>query len=358
MMQAIRSNSKSSAPLWADYRHNMARHVLGVSRYFQADIMRVLTENKEYASLRMSFEPFISLLGQDGMRLTELARALGISKQACNQATNQIEAAGYIERIPDLSDRRAKLVRLNATGLRLRADGIDASRALERHCVGMIGEDDLETLRSLMARLVGILKLPGTQRRETSNIFTGDDILMAALLPRLSDYISQDLMQRTRAKGHPGLKLSHGQVLTLIGSNGARVHQLARAQSVSKQAISAIALDLVELGYVLKQADPDDQRASLLLLTDRGEQLLQDSVHSVQELANYFSELLGDEHFARLDGLFKRLYAALHLEEEIFGPDTALSRGDTDQLAQELLEQLGEQRAQALVDKLQSLLQD
>lgn len=356
-MQLIKKSSKSSAPLWADYRHNMARHVLGVSRYFQADIMRVLTENKEYANLRMSFEPFISLLGQEGMRLTALARALGISKQACNQATNQIESAGYIERVPDLSDRRAKLVRLNAVGLRLRADGIEASLALEKQCAAMIGDAELTAFKEVVATLVAILRLPGIDAAQASDIFVGDRGLLAAMLPRLSDFISQDLMRRTRDKGHPGLKLSHGQVLTLIGENGARVHQLARAQSVSKQAISAIALDLVDLGYVLKQSDPDDQRASLLLLTERGEQLLQDSVLSVQELADYFIELLGADGYAQFEALFKTLYGALHLEEEIFGRDTALSLGDTSQLAVELHEQLGEQRTRTLIEKLNALLQ-
>lgn len=344
--------------LWLDYRHNIARHILGVSRYFQSDIMRVLTEIKEYAGLRMGFEPFISLLGRDGLRLTELAAALGISKQACNQMANLIEDAGYIQRVPDLSDRRAKLVQLSATGLRLRADGIEAAIALEQRCCGLLGDKEFAELLALIAQLAQALRLPRMNENELSSIFLGNKNLAAALLPRLSDFVSNELRQRTIKKGHPGLKLSHGQVLTLISAQGARVHQLARTQSISKQAISAIALDLIDLGYVAKTVDANDQRSSILHLTAKGELLLSDSVRSVEELASYFAKLLGKEKYQRFAVLFKRLYGALHLEEDIFGPEINYATREVGLMAAELLQRLGPNDAKALADNLLQLIKE
>ena len=83
---------------------------------------------------------------------------------------------------------------------------------------------------------------------------------MGALLPRLSDYSLQRLMELTRDKGHPGLKLSFGQVLTMIGPSGGRIQQMASIHDVSKQAISAIATELELLGYLRRETDPQDAR--------------------------------------------------------------------------------------------------
>lgn len=55
-----------------------------------------------------SLFPHIDL---EGTRLTELARRLGISKQAVGQLVDELEDMGTLERIPDPADGRAKLIR-------------------------------------------------------------------------------------------------------------------------------------------------------------------------------------------------------------------------------------------------------
>ena len=50
-------------------------------------------------------------IGPDGTRLTELAQAAQITKQTAGFLVDQLERAGYVERTPDPTDARARLVR-------------------------------------------------------------------------------------------------------------------------------------------------------------------------------------------------------------------------------------------------------
>lgn len=46
-----------------------------------------------------------------GLRLTELAMRMKVSKASASAMTSRLEARGYVERIPDQDDRRASLLR-------------------------------------------------------------------------------------------------------------------------------------------------------------------------------------------------------------------------------------------------------
>src|SRR5262245_14277961 len=54
--------------------------------------------------------------GPDGMRPTDLATRLGISKQAVNYLLGELEKLGYLERRPDPDDRRSRRIHLTDRG--------------------------------------------------------------------------------------------------------------------------------------------------------------------------------------------------------------------------------------------------
>src|SRR5215212_3504857 len=68
------------------------------------------------------FRPAHGTIGQHisdrGSRITELARLAQVSKPTVVYLVNDLERLGYVERIPDPADGRAKLVRLTERGLR------------------------------------------------------------------------------------------------------------------------------------------------------------------------------------------------------------------------------------------------
>ena len=85
----------------ARYRDNFARHLISVALHLQSEVMNALTVLHGHNELRLSFQPYISLSGRNGARLSDIADALGISCQAANQTANLVVAAGYLERRAD-----------------------------------------------------------------------------------------------------------------------------------------------------------------------------------------------------------------------------------------------------------------
>ena len=52
----------------------------------------------------------------DGIRLTDLASRVGVTKQAVGQLVDDLAALGMVERISDPTDKRAKRVRFSRRG--------------------------------------------------------------------------------------------------------------------------------------------------------------------------------------------------------------------------------------------------
>lgn len=96
----------------------------------------------------------------DGMRLTELASLAGLTKQSVGEIVDDLTALGYIERYPDPTDKRAKLLRLTEKGKAAQAVGFSLFAKLESEWADAFGEDEITLLRTLLER-VALAKAPG-----------------------------------------------------------------------------------------------------------------------------------------------------------------------------------------------------
>jgi len=74
----------------------------------------------------------IPLFEADGLRIGELARRAGLSKQAMTTMLRQMEAAGLVERRPDPADGRASRIHLTAEARRFRPVAEQTLGELER----------------------------------------------------------------------------------------------------------------------------------------------------------------------------------------------------------------------------------
>jgi DNA-binding MarR family transcriptional regulator len=57
--------------------------------------------------------------GLEGLRPSQLADRVGITKQSVNDLLGHLEQHGYLLRVPDSADGRARVIRLTAKGRRL-----------------------------------------------------------------------------------------------------------------------------------------------------------------------------------------------------------------------------------------------
>src|SRR3954471_14289003 len=73
-----------------------------------------------------------------------------------------------------------------------------------------------------------------------------------------------------RARGFTDLRPAHGFAFARLAGAGATVVQLAEHLDVTKQAASQMVEDLAKKGYVERRPHPDDARARLVVLTDKG----------------------------------------------------------------------------------------
>lgn len=89
----------------------------------------------------------------EGTRPTELARRLGVSKQAVHPLVEELVAMGVFERAPDPRDARATLVRWSNRRGRSLLDGLAALGELERELAAVLGARRLRELGATLREL-------------------------------------------------------------------------------------------------------------------------------------------------------------------------------------------------------------
>lgn len=95
-------------------------------------------------------------IGPDGTRLTELADAAQVTKQTAGFLVDQLEKAGYAERVPDPSDARARLVRMAPRGREVVALAGVVEAEVRKEWEDHLGVEELAHLERTMARLRAI----------------------------------------------------------------------------------------------------------------------------------------------------------------------------------------------------------
>ncbi len=88
-----------------------------------------------------------------GSRLTELAERAQTSKQAMGQLVDVLERGGYVERVPDPLDRRAKQIRLTDRGWAVHERGGAVVAELQADWAAALGPDRLAQLLVLLDEL-------------------------------------------------------------------------------------------------------------------------------------------------------------------------------------------------------------
>jgi DNA-binding MarR family transcriptional regulator len=106
-----------------------------------------------YPGLRPSHGCVFRYLDVDGSRLAELAERSGMTKQAFGEHVANVEALGYVERVADPQDGRAKLVVPTPRGREALILGRQVFADLEREWEEAIGVERVRGLRETLQEI-------------------------------------------------------------------------------------------------------------------------------------------------------------------------------------------------------------
>lgn len=95
-----------------------------------------------------------------GSRVTDLAAAAGMTKQSMAYLVDYLQETGYLDIVPDETDRRAKRARLTKRGEALMAASRKLGAEFEARAARLLGKKDMAELRRLLERLSDRLEAP------------------------------------------------------------------------------------------------------------------------------------------------------------------------------------------------------
>ncbi|ASF07259.1 putative MarR family transcriptional regulator [Nocardia brasiliensis NBRC 14402] len=109
-----------------------------------------------YGDLTVAQGRIVAQIGAEGTRLTELAERAQVTKQTAGFLVDQLERAGYVERVADPSDGRARLVRLTARGIAGATYANSVAEQVQTEWAEELGAASMRQLRRTMTRLRAI----------------------------------------------------------------------------------------------------------------------------------------------------------------------------------------------------------
>ncbi|MGO9892071.1 MAG: MarR family winged helix-turn-helix transcriptional regulator [Solirubrobacteraceae bacterium] len=114
------------------------------------DDMQQRVAETPYSDIRITHGCVFGNIDPEGTRLTELAERARMTKQSVGEVTSDLEQRGYVERVPDPSDGRAKIIRLTERGRDAQALGFDLIEEIEREWAERFGVERVAALREAL----------------------------------------------------------------------------------------------------------------------------------------------------------------------------------------------------------------
>jgi DNA-binding MarR family transcriptional regulator len=106
-----------------------------------------------HPEVRYAHGSVFQFLDDAGTRVSVLAERAQVTKQAMAQLVAHLEEHGYVERVPDPGDRRAKLVRTTARGRDVFSVVREFLAEVDARLAARLGEAKVRRLRALLQEL-------------------------------------------------------------------------------------------------------------------------------------------------------------------------------------------------------------
>ena len=125
----------------------VARLMLGAFRLFEQQLIHLLQADG-FTDISLHHLNLLRHLNPEGMRLIDLARDAGITKQAAGQFCQVLSNTGYVLTSPDPSDKRAKIVTYTARGKAFLAAAYEHVHQIESNAQAYMGKERFSCLQN------------------------------------------------------------------------------------------------------------------------------------------------------------------------------------------------------------------
>jgi DNA-binding MarR family transcriptional regulator len=113
-----------------------------------------------FAELRPAHGCVFGNIDATGARLTALADRSGLTKQSVGEAVADLEELGFVERVPDPEDGRAKIIRLTPHGADALAAAEEIFADIEARFAAEVGPERFDEFRETLTRLAALAPAP------------------------------------------------------------------------------------------------------------------------------------------------------------------------------------------------------
>jgi DNA-binding MarR family transcriptional regulator len=152
------TRSREFADLRARQETSLGYLLIRAGQEWNERALRTLGTTRGLPRLREAHTKLVPLLmTPDGIRLTEIAKALGVTKQAVQPLISELVAEGLVEVLPDAEDRRARRLALTSRGLRLAKVGTSILEAMEAELSETLGAKRTRELKAHLKETLGEL---------------------------------------------------------------------------------------------------------------------------------------------------------------------------------------------------------
>jgi DNA-binding MarR family transcriptional regulator len=146
------STSSTPRPLPPD-RLAVGQITVRLLQHFRRELFAVAPA-RGFADIREAHLQVFGNVGVDGVRLTTLADRSQLSLAACSELVDDLQRRGYLERRPDPTDGRAKLIHPTGRGRQALAAAGQRVAEIEADWARLVGEPELDSALRTLDRLV------------------------------------------------------------------------------------------------------------------------------------------------------------------------------------------------------------
>lgn len=119
-------------------------------------------------------------------------------------------------------------------------------------------------------------------------------VAVAMLVLRAATQVVDGIQHGLAERGFADVRPAHGFAFVRISAGDASMVDVAVYLGVTKQAASQLVEQLVQRGYVIREADPADARSRILRLTDRGWACTRAAEQAAADTAEAWRQQLGN----------------------------------------------------------------